>query len=99
MFRIWQFYICLVVFYNINCLQFFICILLSVLFYVFLSLPQLVLYDVLKLKSPGVHAPELPTSRTLSGDSDQKQTRPDERGEEAGTLHSGSSKGYDKPGL
>ena len=39
-FRISQFYICLVVLYKIIRLQFFMCILLSVLFYAFVSLPS-----------------------------------------------------------
>jgi len=59
---IFRFYICLAVLYKIICLQFFICILLSVLpFYVFVSLPQSVLYDVLLLKTLRVHAPETPS--------------------------------------
>jgi len=51
-FGILQFYICLAVLYKIICLHFFICILLSVLlFYVFVSLPQSDLCDVLLLKT------------------------------------------------
>jgi len=56
-----QFYICLAVLYKIICLQFFVCILLSVLlFYVFVTLPQSVVYDVLLLKTLRVYAPETP---------------------------------------
>jgi len=71
MFRILQFHICLLVLYKIICLQIFICILLSVLLFVdSLVCPQLVLYDILKFKTLGMHAAELPTTCT-SGDCDQ----------------------------
>jgi len=68
-----QFYICLAVWYKIICLQFFICILLSVLlFYVLVSLPQSVLYDVSLLKTLRLHAPETPNAYSLlSGDCNQ----------------------------
>jgi len=63
MFGILQFYICLVVLYKTICFQFFICILLSVLlFYVFVTLPQSVFYDILLLKTLSVHAPKIPSS-------------------------------------
>jgi len=49
------FYICLVAFYEIICLQFFICI--------FLSVPQSVLYYIIKINALGM----LQKSRTLAG--------------------------------
>jgi len=65
-FGILQFHICLPVLYKIICLQFFICILLPVLlFYVFVSLPLSVLYDVLLLKTLRAHAPETPSAYSL----------------------------------
>jgi len=65
-FGILRFYIYLAVLYKIICLQFFKRILLSVLlFYVFVSLAQSVLYDVLLLKTLRVHAPETPGAYSL----------------------------------
>jgi len=64
-FGILQFYICLEVLHKIICLQFFICILLSIVFHVFVSLPQSVLYDVLLLKTLRVHAPKTPSAYSL----------------------------------
>jgi len=61
-----QVYICLAVLNEIVCLQFYICILLSVLlFYVFVCLPHSVPYDVLLLKTLRVHAPETPCAYSL----------------------------------
>ena len=79
-------------FYKILYLQFFICILLSVfLFYVFWN-PPVSLYDILKLEAFGVH-----DQSPLQFPQAVIVTRPDERGEQACTLNSGSWKGSDKP--
>jgi len=74
-FGILQFYICLAVLYKIIFLQSFIRILLSVLlFYVFVSLPQSVLHDVLLLKILRVHVPETPVAPTPCISDDCNQT-------------------------
>ena len=72
-FRILPLYICPAVLYEIVCLQFSICSLLSVLFNVFVSLPQSDLYDVLILKTLGVHVPETPSPYS----SHQRRLKPD----------------------
>ena len=70
---IFRFYICLAVLYKIICLQFFICILLSVLpFYVFVSLPSqsFMMFYYSKLWECMLQKPLVPTAR-ISGDCNQ----------------------------
>jgi len=77
--------------------MFFLCILQSVLlFYDFVSLPSVSSLDVLKLKTLEFHAPAPLTVQLAPA---VILMRPDERGEQEGTLHSGSSNGSDKPVL
>jgi len=97
-FGILQFYISLAGLYKIICLQFFICILLSVLlFYVFVSLPQSVLYDILLLKTLRVHAPDSRNPWFLQLASVVIVSRTDQGVEQAGALDLAASKGSDKP--
>ena len=86
---------CLAVLYKIICLQFFICILLSVpLFCAFVSLPQSVLYDVLLLKTVSACSRNLQFLQLASA---VIVTRPDQGSGTSGCAGFSSSKGSDKP--